>query len=47
MLTFKGGKVMDKIPKELEMAFKKDELIKYRLVGESILYDVNLDGILE
>lgn len=38
-------------PKEAEMEiahwFKKDELVDYRLVQESILYDVNLDGILE
>jgi nucleoside-diphosphate kinase len=27
--------------------FKKDEVLDYRLVQESILYDVNLDGILE
>jgi len=33
--------------KEINLWFEKDELIKYRLVGEVILYDVNLDGILE
>lgn len=33
--------------REIAIWFKKDELIKYRLVGEQILYDVNLDGILE
>jgi len=27
--------------------FKKEELTNYRLVQEQILYDVNLDGILE
>ena len=34
---------------ELEIAhwFKPEEIIRYRLVQESILYDVNLDGILE
>lgn len=34
---------------EAEIAhwFKKDELVDYRLVQERILYDVNLDGILE
>ncbi|MDQ5969216.1 MAG: nucleoside-diphosphate kinase, partial [Patescibacteria group bacterium] len=34
---------------EAEIAhwFTKDELIDYKLVQESILYDVNLDGILE
>ncbi|HOK17427.1 MAG TPA: nucleoside-diphosphate kinase [Candidatus Paceibacterota bacterium] len=33
--------------KEIEIWFKNEELISYRLVGEAILYDVNLDGILE
>lgn len=33
--------------KEIPIWFKKEEIINYRLVGESILYDVNLDGILE
>ncbi|MBI4812570.1 nucleoside-diphosphate kinase [Candidatus Falkowbacteria bacterium] len=34
---------------EAEIAhwFKKEELISYKLVQEQILYDVNLDGILE
>ncbi len=34
---------------DMEMVhwFKKDELLNYRLVQEEILYDVNLDGILE
>ena len=32
---------------EIKHWFKKDELINYRLVQEQILYDVNLDGILE
>jgi len=32
---------------EINHWFKKEELINYRLVGEQILYDVNLDGILE
>ncbi len=33
--------------KEVALWFSNDELIKYRLVQEQILYDVNLDGILE
>lgn len=33
--------------KEIELWFRPRELINYRLVGEAILYDVNLDGILE
>lgn len=32
---------------EVALWFGKDELIDYRLVQEEILYDVNLDGILE
>ncbi|EKE18579.1 MAG: hypothetical protein ACD_9C00291G0010 [uncultured bacterium] len=32
---------------EIEHWFKKEELIDYRLISEQILYDVNLDGILE
>lgn len=38
-------------PEEAEMEikhwFKNEEIINYRLVQEEILYDVNLDGILE
>lgn len=38
-------------PEEAEMEikhwFKDEEIIKYRLVQDEILYDVNLDGILE
>lgn len=33
--------------KEITHWFQKDELINYRLVQEQILYDVNLDGLLE
>ena len=33
--------------KEIPIWFKEGEMINYRLVGEQILYDVNLDGILE
>ena len=33
--------------KELEMWFSADDLITYRSMQEAILYDVNLDGILE
>ncbi|PIT91187.1 nucleoside-diphosphate kinase [Candidatus Kaiserbacteria bacterium CG10_big_fil_rev_8_21_14_0_10_49_17] len=32
---------------EIEHWFKSEELMDYRLVQEQILYDVNLDGILE
>lgn len=33
--------------KEIAIWFNKDELLNYRLVAEQILYDVNIDGILE
>ncbi len=33
--------------KEIPHWFSKEELVDYRLVQEQILYDVNLDGILE
>lgn len=33
--------------KEIPHWFKPEELVNYRLVHEEILYDVNLDGILE
>ncbi len=33
--------------KEIELWFDENEIIDYRLIQEEILYDVNLDGILE
>ena len=33
--------------REIALWFNKDEILSYRLVSEQILYDVNLDGILE
>lgn len=33
--------------REINLWFRPEELMNYRLVGEQILYDVNLDGILE
>lgn len=33
--------------KEIGIWFKPEELVDYRLVQEAILYDVNIDGILE
>jgi nucleoside-diphosphate kinase len=33
--------------REISLWFKEDEMLNYRLVAESILYDVNLDGIRE
>jgi len=33
--------------KEIKIWFKESEILNYRLLSEEILYDVNLDGILE
>ena len=33
--------------REINIWFDEKDIIKYRLVAEQILYDVNLDGILE
>lgn len=33
--------------REIPIWFEERELVAYRLIGEQILYDVNLDGILE
>lgn len=33
--------------REMKIWFKPEELVKYRQLNEEILYDVNLDGILE
>ena len=33
--------------REIDIWFKEEEIIKYRLINEQILYDVNLDGIKE
>jgi len=33
--------------KEIPIWFKPEEILEYKLIQESILYDVNLDGILE
>jgi nucleoside-diphosphate kinase len=41
-----SGNVSD-AEKEIQLWFKDAEILKYRLIGEAILYDVNLDGILE
>lgn len=37
----------DEAEREMAVWFKPEELLNYRLVAEQILYDVNLDGILE
>lgn len=33
--------------REIKLWFKEDEILKYSLIQDRILYDVNLDGILE
>lgn len=38
---------VDEANMEIGHWFKSEELMDYRLIGEQILYDVNLDGILE
>lgn len=37
----------DEAEREIPIWFKESEILKYRLIQEQILYDVNLDGILE
>lgn len=38
---------VEEAEEEIALWFEKEELVNYRLVSEAILYDVNLDGILE
>ncbi|MCK5095953.1 MAG: nucleoside-diphosphate kinase [Candidatus Pacebacteria bacterium] len=38
---------IEEAKKEIDIWFDKDEILDYRLIAEQILYDVNLDGILE
>ncbi len=38
---------VEEAEKEIDLWFKKDEIIDYRLVQEQILYDVNIDGVFE
>ena len=38
---------LDEAKREITVWFKDGEVLKYRLIQEQILYDVNLDGILE
>ncbi len=38
---------VDEATKEIDIWFKLEEILNYRLVSEEILYDANLDGILE
>ena len=38
---------VDEATKEIPIWFNENEILKFRLVSEEIIYDVNLDGILE
>ncbi|MDD4529206.1 MAG: nucleoside-diphosphate kinase [Bacteroidales bacterium] len=38
---------VDEASKEIPIWFEEKEILKFRLVSEEIIYDVNLDGILE
>ena len=38
---------VEEAQREIDLWFKKEEILNYRLVQEQILYDVNLDGLLE
>jgi len=38
---------VDEAKTEIALWFKPEEILNYRLVSEEILYDINLDGILE
>ena len=38
---------VEEAQKEMPIWFKPEEIINYRLLSEAIIYDVNLDGILE
>jgi nucleoside-diphosphate kinase len=37
----------DEAEREIKIWFQENEILSYRLINEEILYDVNLDGILE
>ena len=45
-LVHASGTIKESEP-EINYWFKKEELINYRLIQEQVLYDVNLDGLLE
>lgn len=38
---------VEEAEREIKVWFKEEEILKYRLVSEEILYDINLDGIKE
>jgi nucleoside-diphosphate kinase len=39
--------VVDEAKREIDLWWSADEIVNYRLIQDQILYDVNLDGILE
>jgi len=45
-LVHRSGSI-EEAQREIKIWFGEKELLKYKLISESILYDVNLDGILE
>ena len=45
-LVHASGSIED-AEKEINLWFKPEEIIRYKLISEKILYDVDLDGILE
>ena len=45
-LIHASGSIED-AEKEINLWFSPEEIVNYRLVQEKILYDINLDGILE
>lgn len=45
-LVHASGSVQEALA-EIDLWFKPEEILNYRLIQDSILYDVNLDGILE
>jgi nucleoside-diphosphate kinase len=38
---------VEEAQKEIAIWFKPEEIVSYRLISEEIIYDINLDGILE
>ncbi len=42
-----GSDKPEEAEREIAIWFSEEEIVKYRLIAEQILYDVNLDGILE
>ena len=45
-LVHASGSV-EEAEKEIKIWFKPSEIVKYRIISEAILYDINLDGIKE